>query len=551
MLAAAVAVLGSLAWSGAARADHPPAAAERAEPPSFDPEKVLGEGARTVEEDLYRVPVRKGRALFTHGPDLALAGSQTRQSGFAQGDPERSPVCGGDYYQHVLYGRLAGSPDNYGSAAEQIRAAIRRTNAVLNQDSLASGGPTADLRVLCDGSGKIAVGRFTASGTDFSSIVAGARLAGYDLDNVDYTIFFEGSAGGACGVGSYYDDERLTEANYNNDGGGYAIAYDGCWFNATPMHEIGHTQGAVQYGAPYSTGSGGHCNDEIDVMCYSPDGGDLNQGGTILRCNDRNHFDCGYDTYFDSRPEAGEYLASHWNLGSELNRFIAFGAAGNQTNTPPSASFAVSCEALRCSFSDTSTDGDGSVAARSWRFGDGSTAVGQTPQHAFAAPGTYEVTLTVSDDDDASASTARSITVVGADPAGGEGGSAGADGIATGGRAGVARLPNRKLRRARSELTGGWRYFKLKVPRKRAKLDVRLTGPGCRGVGCDPDLDLYLSRKRKPTVRRHACAPTELGSRERCKVRNPKRGRWYVGVHSYEASSPASFRIKAVHKKRR
>jgi hypothetical protein len=37
------------------------------------------------------------------------------------------------------------------------------------------------------------------------------------------------------------------------------------------------------------------------------------------------HFDCGWDTYFDSSPEAGEYLASSWNIGSSVNRFIHFG----------------------------------------------------------------------------------------------------------------------------------------------------------------------------------------------------------------------------------
>ena len=123
------------------------------------------------------------------------------------------------------------------------------------------------------------------------------------------------------------------------------------------MHENGHNEGAVQYGAPFSTGTGAHCWDENDVMCYSPDGGDLHQQGTIIRCTDQLHFDCGNDDYFDSSPESCEYLATHWNLGSRLNRFIAFGAGSS--NTPPCANFTAVCATLACSFTDSSSDPEG------------------------------------------------------------------------------------------------------------------------------------------------------------------------------------------------
>ena len=62
-------------------------------------------------------------------------------------------------------------------------------------------------------------------------------------------------------------------------------------------------------------------------MCYSPDGGDRNQGGNVLDCAGRLHLDCGHDDYFDTAPEAGEYLASRWNIGSRVNRFLSFGGA--------------------------------------------------------------------------------------------------------------------------------------------------------------------------------------------------------------------------------
>lgn len=49
------------------------------------------------------------------------------------------------------------------------------------------------------------------------------------------------------------------------------------------------------------------------------------------------------------------------------------------------------------SFSDTSTDPDGPIASWSWDFGDASTSTVRSPQHAFTAPGTYSVRLTVTD----------------------------------------------------------------------------------------------------------------------------------------------------------
>jgi PKD repeat protein len=53
---------------------------------------------------------------------------------------------------------------------------------------------------------------------------------------------------------------------------------------------------------------------------------------------------------------------------------------------------------LTVSFTSRSTDADGSVAGFEWNFGDGSTSRAENPLHTFTAPGTYTVTLTVTDD---------------------------------------------------------------------------------------------------------------------------------------------------------
>src|SRR5712691_4670863 len=67
-------------------------------------------------------------------------------------------------------------------------------------------------------------------------------------------------------------------------------------------------------------------------------------------------------------------------------------------NQPPSAAFTASCPTLACSFTDQSSDPDGSVTSWQWTFGDGTTgSTAQNPSHTYSAAGSYTVTLTVKD----------------------------------------------------------------------------------------------------------------------------------------------------------
>lgn len=87
-------------------------------------------------------------------------------------------------------------------------------------------------------------------------------------------------------------------------------------------------------------------------------------------------------------------------------------ASGAPANVPPGAGFGFSVNALTVAFSDLSRDVDGTVTAYSWDFGDGGASFEQNPIHAYAADGTYNVTLTVTDDEGATGSTTRPVTVL-------------------------------------------------------------------------------------------------------------------------------------------
>ena len=68
------------------------------------------------------------------------------------------------------------------------------------------------------------------------------------------------------------------------------------------------------------------------------------------------------------------------------------------------------------SFTDQSYDNDGDVEEWKWDFGDSEISEEQNPEHRFALPGTYTVTLTVYDDQGGENSTSRTISVVNSPP---------------------------------------------------------------------------------------------------------------------------------------
>jgi len=108
-----------------------------------------------------------------------------------------------------------------------------------------------------------------------------------------------------------------------------------------------------------------------------------------------------------------EYIPSNgsFNWNTRIANFKFSTCGGSPGNTPPVASFTVNCTNLDCTFTDTSTDSDGSVVAWNWGFGDSGTSVTQNPTHTYAAGGTYSVSLTVTDNGGATNTSTQNVTV--------------------------------------------------------------------------------------------------------------------------------------------
>ncbi len=100
--------------------------------------------------------------------------------------------------------------------------------------------------------------------------------------------------------------------------------------------------------------------------------------------------------------------------------FVAYGSASS--NLVPTADIAtdriVGEAPLAVAFDGSgSSDADGTIVDWSWDFGDGSTASGPTAAHTYTAPGTYNATLAVTDNEGSVGVSGRTITVAPPPPA--------------------------------------------------------------------------------------------------------------------------------------
>lgn len=309
----------------------------------FDPDTGC---VRTVGDGLLEVVGPDGTVATTHGADPADDGHDHVHPGApaVTEAPSDGPVAAAASWRSadlpttrrplvcaasdearivVLYGHLRGSADRRSHHLATIRETLERSNHAVAAAAARSGGPLADLPVACDADGRIAVRSVVLPSRAFADVKAALRAAGHQRPMVKYLVFgdFPANTPGVAGIADLFPDDRRSADNHNNGRlPMYALVYGERHFTGpTALHELAHTMGAVQRGAPHADGTG-HCTVVADVVCH-PGGRPV--CGTLA-------FDCGNDTYFSTSTRPGEWLHEHWNLGWEGNRFIRLDTSGDR-----------------------------------------------------------------------------------------------------------------------------------------------------------------------------------------------------------------------------
>jgi PKD repeat protein len=248
---------------------------------------------------------------------------------------------------------------------------------------------------------------------------------------------FDGSTGGVATTTSYdapnsYSLETWFNTTTTSGGkligfGSSQTGYSGNYDRHVYMEQDGRLQFGTWTGqmnlassaASYNDGRWHHvvATQGADGMKLYVDGAQVGSNPTTASDGYRGYLRVGGDSSWNSgsgywagsldeaafytRPLDASTVAQHFALGADV------------PNAAPKAAFTSSAAGLTVALDgSTSTDADGRVASYSWDFGDGSpAATGAAPSHAYAAGGTYVVTLTVTDDHGAVGTSTATVTV--------------------------------------------------------------------------------------------------------------------------------------------
>jgi subtilisin family serine protease len=230
-----------------------------------------------------------------------------------------------------------------------------------------------------------------------------------DVISVSALSDFDGLPGG-LGSPTCRSDQDDTLADFSNFGPDVEIAAPGVCIYSTYLNDGYATLSGTSMATPFVTGAVARY---IAQSGYNPANRTqvLELRSRLLGSGAAQNSECGFTGDPDSYAEPVLFLNASLFGGSGLCN------EASSANQPPVAGFTSSCADLSCTFTDTSTDGDGTLVAWNWDFGDGGTSSTRSPGHTFSAAGTYQVTLAVTDNDGAADTQASPVTVTAPAPA--------------------------------------------------------------------------------------------------------------------------------------
>ena len=347
-------------------------------------------------------------------PDLAVAGSVSCVN---VSTASSCSGTGNDIHGHGTHvaGTIAALDNTIGVVGVAPGARLWAIKVLGNSGSGSNAGVAAGLDWVA-GTGDIEVANLSLGGGDSSVIKDAVRrtvnagvtvvvAAGNDGENVanhspanapeaitvSALADFDGQSGG-LGSATCYPDVDDTLADYSNFGSLVDMIAPGTCIYSTTPGSYG-TKSGTSMASPHVAGAAALLRSMSKSRAETESL--LKAEGTADWTGDR-----------DATPEP---LLNVSDTAVFAPTFVGSGGTP-PPNSAPTAAFTSSCTGLTCNFTDTSTDSDGSIASRSWTFGDGATSTAANPSRTYASAGTYTVTLTVTDDDGAPATTSSSVT---------------------------------------------------------------------------------------------------------------------------------------------